>query len=178
MSRGLVLCSTLAALAGCSDGSPEGSGGMNPSGETGAVVGLTAAHNRARAEVMPPPSVPLPSLVWSDAVAATAQAWASRCKFDHNPDTPYGENIFASTGQTPAEAVVSDWVSEKKSYSYATNSCSGTCGHYTQVVWAKSLRLGCAAQSCTTGSPFGGGAWQLWVCNYDPPGNFPGQRPY
>jgi len=69
-------------------------------------------------------------------------------------------------------------VSEKANYNYSANSCSATCGHYTQVVWRNSLRLGCGVKNCTTGSPFGGGAWQFWVCNYDPPGNISGQRPY
>lgn len=167
----------LGLLGGCGgDGTPTNT---NTAAETGSLVGITAAHNQARASVMPAPSTAIPPLTWSESVAATAQAWASRCQFGHNPDSPYGENIFASSGQTPADAVVADWVAEKKNYDYAANRCSGgTCGHYTQVVWAKSLRLGCAVQNCTKNSPFGGGSWQLWVCGYDPPGNFGGQRPY
>lgn len=58
---------------------------------------------------------------------------------------------------------------------YDSNTCSpGTCscisfqcnacGHYTQVVWRDSERLGCGVGDCT-----GGG--EIWVCNYDPPGN-------
>jgi hypothetical protein len=32
---------------------------------------------------------------------------------------------------------------------------------------------------CTKNSPFSGfPEWQIWVCNYDPPGNFNGTRPY
>lgn len=179
----LGVAALTAWLAGCSGSSAEGGGDGSTlpasTGETGALVGITAAHNRARAEVSPPPAAPMPPLTWSDSVAAVAQAWAAGCRFDHNPSTPYGENIFASSGQSTAESVVADWVSEKAGYDYATNRCSGfTCGHYTQVVWAKSLRLGCAVQNCTKNSPFGGGAWQLWVCDYDPPGNFGSQRPY
>ncbi|PKI53176.1 hypothetical protein CRG98_026437 [Punica granatum] len=45
------------------------------------------------------------------------------------------------------------------------------CGHYTQVVWRNSVRLGCAKIRCITGGTFIG-------CNYDPPGNFIGQQPY
>ena len=29
---------------------------------------------------------------------------------------------------------VDGWVSEKKDYHYSSNSCSGMCGHYTQVM--------------------------------------------
>lgn len=158
------------------DGSPTNT---NTATETGALVGITAAHNQARASVMPAPSTAIPPLTWSEEVAATAQAWASRCEFRHNTDSPYGENLYANTGQASAEAVVTSWVSEKKNYDYANNRCSSGCGHYTQVVWAKSLRLGCAVENCTKNSPFGGsGSWQLWVCSYDPPGNFNGQKPY
>jgi hypothetical protein len=41
------------------------------------------------------------------------------------------------------------------------------------------MRLGCGVASCTENSPFGdGGSWQIWVCNYDPSGNYLGERPY
>ena len=52
------------------------------------------------------------------------------------------------------------------------------CLHYTQIVWRSSVGLGCAQQRCTTNSPFGNGEWFFVVCNYDPAGNFVGQRPY
>ena len=74
--------------------------------------------------------------------------------------------------------VVAMWASEAKSYDYATNGCSGVCGHYTQVVWRSTTSVGCAIQRCATGSPFGGSTWFFAVCNYVPPGNFVGERPY
>jgi uncharacterized protein YkwD len=149
-------------------GSPEGSS---------LLLGLTAAHNQARATVVPAAATPLPPLQWSASLAATAQAWADRCAFVHSGGSS-GENLYADTGQGSAGAVVADWVSERAAYDFSSNTCSGVCGHYTQVVWARSLRLGCGVTHCTSGSPFGSGAWNLWVCNYDPPGNFIGQRPY
>lgn len=163
------------ALTLCAPGCDDGSGPVAE--ETGALAGVTAAHNAARASVSPAPASPLPPLVWAPELAQTAQAWADRCKFGHS-SSPYGENIFAGSGAYGAQAVVTSWVSEQKSYSLASNSCSGVCGHYTQVVWAGSLRLGCGVANCTQNSPFGGGTWQLWVCNYDPPGNVNGARPY
>ncbi len=43
-------------------------------------------------------------------------------------------------------------------------------GHYSQVVWASSTGVGCAAQYCAPGTMFDGmGAW-FTVCNYSPPG--------
>lgn len=92
----------------------------------------------------------------------------------------YGENLYASAGSTPTGAGVSqDWVSEASSYDYATNSCSGVCGHYTQVVWRATSMLGCAVKTCSQNSPFGGHPdWTIVVCEYDPPGNYVGQKPY
>ncbi|CAH1441532.1 unnamed protein product [Lactuca virosa] len=45
------------------------------------------------------------------------------------------------------------------------------CGHYTQVVWRNSVRLGCARVQCNND------AWFV-TCNYDPPGNYVGEKPY
>jgi pathogenesis-related protein 1 len=142
------------------------------------MVGMTAAHNAARAAVVPSATPPLPAMAWSSTVAASAQAWANNCVFaDTGP--PYGSNAFAGTGKyTPAQ-VVASWVSEDADYDYAANTCSADCGHYTQVVWRDSVGLGCGMATCTKNSPFGGsGAWQLWICNYNPPGNYVGEKPY
>jgi uncharacterized protein YkwD len=144
------------------------------------LSGITAAHNAARAAVDPPAATPIPALTWDNTVATTAQAWSDKCQFMHSGGQ-YGENIFASAGSVPdAQGVVDSWVSEKKDYDYASNSCSNVCGHYTQVVWAKSLKLGCGFSTCTQNSPFGGSfsTWYFVVCNYDPPGNFVGEKPY
>lgn len=160
-----------------------GGGGTDPTGKLGdpeenmLLRGITAEHNSARSAVKPAPTAPMPSLSWSTTIAATAQAWADKCQFKHS-NSNYGENIFASSNASSPSAVVADWVSEAADYTYSTNSCAGVCGHYTQVVWAKSLNLGCGVANCTTGSPFGTPSWQLWVCNYDPPGNYIGEKPY
>jgi pathogenesis-related protein 1 len=151
--------------------------GAEPSG---ALNGIVAAHNAVRAAVNPKPATALPPVQWSDEDAKVAQDYAAKCVFAHNPNRgPRGENIYASggSGRTPKE-VVDNWASESKNYNYAANSCSGTCGHYTQVVWRDSVKIGCAAQKCTKNSPFGGGAWEMWVCDYSPAGNFNGKKPY
>jgi pathogenesis-related protein 1 len=143
------------------------------------VTGITAAHNAARAAVTPAATPAIPNLTWSSAIAATAQAYAEQCKFEHSMGK-YGENLYAAAGKDASgQDVVDSWVSEAANYDYAANSCSGVCGHYTQVVWRNSVRLGCGVAKCSKNSPFSGFAdWQIWVCNYDPPGNFNGTRPY
>lgn len=131
--------------------------------------GFLTAHNQVRA------SVGLPALAWSEPLAAYAQKWADSLiqtgAFRHRSNSPYGENLFEITGgsTTPAE-VVSDWASESRDYSYANNACTGVCGHYTQIIWRKTKSVGCAVARK--------GSREVWVCNYDPPGNYVGQRPY
>lgn len=156
------------------------------------VSGITAAHNDVRANADPPPSPALPDLVWSQSLAATAQSWADNCVYAHSSNG-YGENVaaFVGTPGTP-QSVVDLWASEAACYTYATNSCTpycggcpscDSCGHYTQVVWRSSQSLGCGVAVCPASSspftpPWDDHPWYLWVCNYDPPGNFIGQRPY
>ena len=128
---------------------------------------------------------PLTSLAWNDRVAQTAREWAAGCNFSHNAHRgALGENLFATSVADPREAAeqaVASWVAERKNYDYAKNRCAEgkACGHYTQVVWHATRQLGCAVAACTSGSPFkADGAWTLVVCNYDPPGNVVGEKPY
>lgn len=173
--NGASSSSTTGSSSGATSSSSTSSGGGDA--EPPAMNGMTAAHNAARASVSPPASTPIPPLTWSGDIAAVAQAYAENCVFQHS-NNQYGENLYATTGGGNPQGVVGSWVSEAKDYNYATNTCNATCGHYTQVVWANSARLGCGMAVCNKNSPFGGGTWEIWVCNYDPPGNYIGERPY
>lgn len=130
---------------------------------------MLAAHNEARARFQ------LPPLRWSKDIAAYAQQWANYLEahheFRHRKQSKYGENLFTISGDTAApSAVVKDWVSEAKNYDYRSNSCQGVCGHYTQIVWRDTREVGCAVAPGRNG--------ETWVCNYSPPGNIIGERPY
>ncbi|KAL2923825.1 Pathogenesis-related protein 1C, partial [Bienertia sinuspersici] len=126
-------------------------------------------HNAARAYLG------LPPFTWDDKVASFAQWWANQrindCRLVHS-DTEYGENIFWGSGGYSAAFAVQSWVNERKYYDYRTNACTGgmDCGHYTQIIWKKSTRLGCARVVCNNGGVY-------ITCNYDPPGNYIGTRP-
>jgi uncharacterized protein YkwD len=181
-----LLASSNAACSGSVAASTAGAGGSgtDPNQEPADEMGMTAAHNAARAAVKPAANPSLPPLTWDATVAAYAQAYSEKCTWKHSMGQ-YGENIYAAYGMTPApEDVVAAWVSEVAAYDYASNTCTPSgmiteCGHYTQVVWRDSLRLGCGMTKCTTGSPFGNDQpWIFWVCDYDPPGNFVGEKPY
>lgn len=144
---------------------------------------MLQAHNAVRANAMPVPSPALPPLTWNTSAQATATSWANGCTFAHNPNRGMlGENIYASAGATTNTASVQSWASEAQDYTLATNTCRAgqVCGHYTQLVWRSTTSVGCARRTCTTNSPFGASfpTWNLVVCNYAPPGNWNGQRPY
>ncbi|HYP76542.1 MAG TPA: CAP domain-containing protein, partial [Polyangiaceae bacterium] len=172
-----------------SGGAGGGNGGTYSGGASGGAAcpeqspqlcGMTLQHNQARASVTPVPATPLPSMTWDTTLAAAAQTWAEQCNFSHNA-AGYGQNLYASAGSGPPSpaAVVTSWVSEAAAYDYAANACSGTCGHYTQVVWRNSNRVGCGFKYCSTNTPLGAQFpnWYLVVCDYSPAGNN-GSRPY
>ncbi|SEU33176.1 CAP domain-containing protein [Stigmatella erecta] len=145
---------------------------------------MLETHNQARATARPVPKPPLPPLQWSAEAAKQAESWAKQCTFEHNPDRgPYGENLAAATpGAWKTPEVVKSWNAEVADYNFSRNTCAKgkMCGHYTQVVWRNTTHVGCAKRTCTKNSPFGKDfpTWDLWVCNYAPPGNVVGQKPY
>ncbi|PZR10803.1 MAG: hypothetical protein DI536_19200 [Archangium gephyra] len=181
-----LFLSACLAFAGCGE-APRDGGDAGTLGDAGMQAGLTPyqqsavdAHNVERANAMPAPSPALPLVSWSASAASLAEDWARRCVFEHRDPSDLGENLHASSREPTITEVIQGWAAEKSDYTYTTNTCrvGKQCGHYTQVVWRSSVGIGCATQRCTTGSPFGSGTWFLVVCNYDPPGNFIGQKPY
>jgi len=127
---------------------------------------IVSAHNRARATHCAPP------LSWSPKLAASASQWAetlrqNHCGFDHS-NTSYGENLAAgSAGSLDADGIVKMWFDEGALYNFATGGFSADTGHFTQVVWRGTREVGCGHAQCNGND--------IWVCQYDPPGNFEGQ---
>jgi hypothetical protein len=134
-----------------------------------------------------------PPLVCDPIAAQVALNYANKCMFAHNMNrnsdysalggkgAGLGENIAAGAPTESIAAAVASWDGEAMYYTYSSNSCASgqQCGHYTQVVWKTTTAVGCAHVSCTTNSPFGGsGAWDLSVCDFSPPGNYVGMKPY
>ncbi|KAI3412972.1 SCP domain-containing protein, partial [Psidium guajava] len=129
------------------------------------------AHNKVRLGLGQPP------LRWDKNLAKYSRRFASRratdCKMIHSYG-PYGENIFwgAQAAWSPSQ-IVDSWVSENQFYDPTHNSCAEgqMCGHYTQVVWRDSTRVGCAWVSCLNGGMYA-------ICSYDPPGNYVNESPF
>jgi pathogenesis-related protein 1 len=152
--------------------------------DTAAVI---AAHNKWRAEV----GLTEP-LRYSPALAQSAQAWAdhlkqtNHCRMKHSkPDGRYGENLYWASAvewsdgrrdlqKVSSTKVVDSWGSERADYDYHTNHCTPgkMCGHYTQMVWRTTTVVGCAMAVCEDTQE------QVWACQYQPAGNWLGQKPY
>jgi hypothetical protein len=183
----LAACGGSGGASSDDTASADAQGGV---GEPAELAGITLFHNQVRAMVATTP--PLPALAWDASLAATAAAWVARCQdtdrnglVDHNPDRsaghPWyvGENLFASTGDATAHDAVLlpmyGWAAEQAHYHYDTNTCDGgaSCGHYTQVVWRATQKLGCALHRCP-GLTYP----STIVCDYGPGGNVNNEQPY
>lgn len=134
-------------------------------------AGFLAAHNKVRLRAREPP------FAWDPKLESYARRYAQKrrrdCQLIHSAG-PYGENIFWGGGdQWKVEDAVALWVKEHRFYDRGTRTCmqGRKCGHYTQVVWRDSTRLGCARIQCVNGDTF-------VVCCYDPPGNYIGENPF
>lgn len=151
------------------DGNADGPANQDP-------FGAVTAHNNVRANAQPSPQPSLPPVAWDDDLAAVAQQLADACVFAHSGNE-FGENIYVGTGTPSATDAITAWADEVLVYDYPSNGCAGVCGHYTQLVWRDTTRIGCAFADCDAvgGIDFAG---RLWFCSYDPPGNFVGQHPY
>lgn len=120
---------------------------------------MLSAHNKIRALHH------APALIWDDELADYAMQYARQCKFQHS-SSPYGENLAA--GYPSVSAAINKWYAERENYSYANPGFSYRTGHFTQVVWKGSKKLGCAYVPCNgkNGTP-----GNYLVCEYSPVGN-------
>ncbi len=193
IAAALVLAVPVAAFAaGCGgeiEGDDEGalpdamiSGGG--SAEPTNLTGITLFHNQVRAAVDTSGVAggPLPMMQWDPDLAAHAMTYTAMCKDTDAPTglvdhstlayrtnaagySQIGENVFGSGGTASAQQAVDVWASEKANFTYP-GGCSGSCGHYTQLVWRTSVNLGCANVTCP-GLAYGG----TILCMYGPAGN-------
>lgn len=105
----------------------------------------------------------------ADYLASKKQmAHICREKFGHN----YGENLASGSGlgATAEKAGVTStdmWYNEEPKYDYSKNAFQPAAGHFSQVVWKSSARLGMGYAV--------NGSFKIVVAHYDPAGNMGGQ---
>ena len=175
--------------SGGGGGTGGGSGSMTNPLAQDLIDAFVVAHNQARSGPLnPPPSPALPPVSWDGVLADSVYNYAIRCQgtmglLSHNAnrsadyqalggDGYVGENIYGSSGNaTPAGAMML-WMSEAADYDYASGDI-GNAGHYTQIVWRASVRIGCAIVDCPALTYH-----NTVICDYAPGGNISGQRPY
>ena len=138
--------------------------GLGQDKEPESMKGMLDAHNEYTSELG------IPSLVWCNKLAKSSESWANKlkrrgCEMEHDPNSKYGENLAWNSGynETP-KGVVDRWCGEKKYFNYKTKKYNSRAGHYTQVIWRETKKVGGALVQC--------GKEQIWVCRYDPPGNW------
>ena len=127
-------------------------------------------HNKARAEVGSPP------LVWDESLAAGAAAYAQqlttlgRVHSSREGRKDIRENLLQSLrgGRSP-KAMVGVWIAERQYFrpgifpNVSTTGNWADVGHYTQMIWPTTTRLGCGIHSDAR--------YDWTVCRYSPPGN-------
>nr|XP_048274885.1 GLIPR1-like protein 1 [Myodes glareolus] len=133
------------------------------------------SHNEMRGKVKPSAANML-YLNWDKELARLAKLWTRKCKYSHNPciakryscmvDYDFlGENLYLGPINSTPKEIISLWSSEQRYYNFENMTCSKSCDHYTQVVWANSVKVGCAVSSCPH---LLGKSAALFVCNYTP----------
>ncbi|KAI7741610.1 hypothetical protein M8C21_025649 [Ambrosia artemisiifolia] len=144
------------------------------------IYAHSAPHDYVKAHNVVRKEVGLAPVKWNTSIAKFAESYAHKRKSDcalvHSRNKMYGENIalgYGPNGEFSGLDAVKLWVDEKAYYNYESNSCrpSKMCGHYTQIVWKKSTHIGCGRAKCQNNAYF-------VTCNYYPPGNYIGEKPY
>ena len=139
---------------------------------------VLSLHNRERTGLGVAP------LQWNAALAQSAQSWANHLAatgaFEHAaelPSNPEGENLWEGTkGAYRLEQRVDAWIREKRFFKPGTfpdNSTTGNVedvGHYTQVAWRATSKVGCAQAT--------GLHTDVLVCRYSNAGNYVGEQAF
>ncbi|XP_076324440.1 venom allergen 3-like [Tachypleus tridentatus] len=156
---------------------------------------IVQAHNELRQRVATgketnqPEASNMRKMSWDEELAEVAQRWADQCNFKHDcakcrevERFGAGQNLaisMSSNDNATADwrEMIRKWYDEVKTFSSSYISryqfVSNT-GHYTQVTWANTFKVGCGY------TYYKNNEWytKFYVCNYGPAGNVLGQEIY
>ncbi|KAI8470554.1 MAG: CAP domain-containing protein [Monoraphidium minutum] len=137
---------------------------------------ILAAHNAHRKAHGADP------LAWDDGLRASALRYAQQCTWSHSAPEQRGgagENLYFANGYalTTGRRAVYAWYVEERDYDYAApgrpkaGRDNAMIGHFTQIVWRGTKRVGCAAVQCSSMAYTAARNVQYLVCHYSPAGN-------
>ncbi|TID20294.1 putative effector 14 [Venturia nashicola] len=132
------------------------------------------------------------AIAWDDALAATALKIAKSCIYAHDTKMDgggYGQNIAAGCPASNISSVITELFYNNEVGNFASLYGQATpsnindeaafdgYGHFTQIVWKGTTKVGCATYHCDGGLANTGGnvSPDFTVCNYQSPGNYIGQ---
>ena len=170
----LVKASLAAALVSLSVSvAPVGAASNNLASEF--PLRMLAAHNVVRAEAGVSPLSWDPALADQSARYAMELAFTNSFQHSNRKARPgVGENLWMGTHSAYSfEAMISGWSGERRYFVpgvFPAVSRSGDwedVGHYTQMVWPTTTRVGCAVAS--------NASRDFLVCHYSPAGNIDGR---
>jgi hypothetical protein len=141
---------------------------------TATAMRTVAFHNQVRAAAGVPP------IYWDSRLAAAADSYAAELArtglWQHSPIAGrpgQGENLWMGTrGAYSIDQMLASWASEGRLFRpgrFPQVSRTGNwadVGHYTQMIWRQSARVGCAVRSSSR--------FDYLVCRYSPAGNVMG----
>ncbi|XP_023321440.1 venom allergen 3 [Eurytemora carolleeae] len=151
-------------------------------------------HNRLRAIIArgeekrgapgpQPPASNMKILEWDEELATIAQRHADQCVFAHDCSDcrkvnrfGVGQNLYISKQSLRLpdnnwKQGITNWYDEVSLFSRTKVEpfqFAASYGHYSQLVWADTHKIGCGLSSYREGKWFA----SLYTCNYGPNGNF------
>lgn len=140
-----------------------------------------------------PPATNMLEMEWDDDLAKLAQAHANQCLFEHDcpacrsldkfPDVGQNLCLDRTTRRNPQpdwESCVRRWYDEVTLFSNSSRTpfeFDLPTGHFTQMVWATTWKIGCGyTRYPSTEPPFEYDL--LYTCDYGPGGNMVGGEMY
>jgi len=157
----------------------EGGALKGPSADSDFAAVVLQAHTASRKERK---ASNMMHLTWDQQLADLAAEHAEKCEYEHgtlflSDKTKVGQNMARASwskaqGEFPAAIHVDGWHREIKYFNNNSATCNemGECGHYSQMVWASTSKVGCAHKICSERQS----SYDMIVCNYLPFGNEPG----
>uniref|UniRef100_A0A8D2CR61 Cysteine rich secretory protein 2 n=1 Tax=Sciurus vulgaris TaxID=55149 RepID=A0A8D2CR61_SCIVU len=142
--------------------------------QTQVQMEIVNKHNELRKSVSPPASNML-KMEWNKEATTNAQKWANKCTLQHSDQeerhttTKCGENLYMSSDPASWSTAIQSWYDESRDFTYGAGPKNpfAIVGHYTQVVWYSSFRVGCGIAYC----PNQESLKYFYVCQYCPAGN-------